>query len=223
MMVWPKGPAAQVSSDVRPHEQRMELFGIALSVPLAFAASVVYCAILVKVIHQHQRAARWLWWASAGIISCIVLEVVLLVTIGAVHSQRIVGSLFYTVHLALFFLGPPALANVMLLRQRTAPFRWSCAAVVLFTLLALGLVLLQYSVSEALYGINGGDGPSSAISAPFSIETTGASVVPAWPMTSVVMLASEGVRSNKELNLTVTPLACASVAPAGSFSVRSGR
>jgi cobalamin synthase len=60
--------------------------------------------------------------------------------------------------LTVFFLGTPALANLPLLR--TQPKKWFivlpfCVA------FAFVLMLLQYGVSERLYGINGDDGPYS--------------------------------------------------------------
>ena len=74
-----------------------------------------------------------------------------------VRSRALFGPGFYVVHLALFFLCAPALANLLVLRHRE---RWyfvpfACAGLALF------LVLLQYGVSESLYGINGDDGPYS--------------------------------------------------------------
>jgi hypothetical protein len=53
----------------------------------------------------------------------------------------------------LFFLTVPAFANSLLLRQhRRFVDRWYVAGF-LCTVLAFFLVLLQYSVSESLYGI----------------------------------------------------------------------
>ena len=88
-------------------------------------------------------------------------EVLLLATLGAVGSRTFVGPAFYVAHVVFFFLGTPALANVLLLRT-PAPFvqRWYVAGI-LCTVFAFCLVLLQYGVSEALYGIDGTNGPFS--------------------------------------------------------------
>ena len=144
----------------------MEIFGIIFSVPVAFVASVVYCIILVKVVRKYERTSRLLRWASAVVLAGFVVEVILLATMGAVRSRRMIGPGFYLAHSAVFFLGTPALANMFLLRRRTAFFRWSCISVVCCTMFALGLVLLQYGVSEALYGIDGTNGPFSANHSP---------------------------------------------------------
>ena len=77
----------------------------------------------------------------------------------AVRVRELAGPWFYAVHLLLFVLGTPALANVIVLRPRPKYFRGWFVAVPLCTVLAFGLVLMQYVVSEALYGIEGQDGP----------------------------------------------------------------
>ena len=77
----------------------------------------------------------------------------MLLTFGAVRSGAILGHSFYVIHLTLFFLGVPSLAHFLLLRQRRRFVdRWYVAGV-LCTVFAFFLVLLQYSVSESLYGI----------------------------------------------------------------------
>jgi hypothetical protein len=77
----------------------------------------------------------------------------MLATLGAVRSQAFLGPAFYVAHLSIFFFGTPALANVLLLRKRGPIVRRRFIAALLCTAFALGLVLLQYGVSEALYGI----------------------------------------------------------------------
>jgi hypothetical protein len=89
------------------------------------------------------------------------VEVVLLETLGAVRSRGIVGPAFYVVHLVFFFLCTPALANVLVLRPARGSLSTWYIAGALCTVLAFILVLLQYDVSESLYGIDGDDGPYS--------------------------------------------------------------
>jgi hypothetical protein len=138
----------------------MELFGIILSIPVAFVASVVYCFFLAKIIIRVDLLRRFMWAASVGVLLLFAVEIVLLVTIGAVRSRASIGPGFYVAHLAVFFLGPPSLANVLILRNPRSPFRWYWA-VPACTVFAFALVLLQYGVSEALYGVEGSDGPFS--------------------------------------------------------------
>ena len=139
----------------------MELFGILLSIPVAFVASVVYCFLLATVLIRFDMLRRWMWWASLVVLIGFGVEILILATLGAVRARHIIGPVFYVAHLAVFLLGTPALANVLILRSRPARrFRWYWA-IPLCTAFALVLVLLQYGVSEALFGIDGVDGPFS--------------------------------------------------------------
>ena len=139
----------------------MELFGIVFSIPVAFVLSMVYCAILARVIRRFEGPRRWLYAASVVILAGFLGEVVLLITLGAVRSRGVIGPAFYVAHVVFFFLGTPALANVLLLRERTPVVRRWYLAGALCTAFAFCLVLLQYGVSEALYGVDGTNGPYS--------------------------------------------------------------
>ena len=136
----------------------MEIFGIILSVPVAFVASLLYCFLLAKIVRRWSLVSHLLRWASLVVLVVFVVEIALLATVGAVRSRAAIGPLFYPAHLMVFFLGVPALANVLVLRRNVK--RWY-VAVPLCTLFALVLVLMQYGVSEALYGIDGDSGPFS--------------------------------------------------------------
>jgi hypothetical protein len=139
----------------------MEMFGILFSIPAAFVASTVWCAILVQIVNRFERLSRWLYTVSLIVLVAFLSEVVLLITLGAVQSRGIIGPVFYVVHSAIFFLGTPALANVALLHRRSAVLKLWYLVPIPCTILALGLVLMQYGVSEALYGIDGTNGPYS--------------------------------------------------------------
>jgi hypothetical protein len=131
----------------------MELFGIALSVPVALVASMLYCFFLDRVVLKFEGPRRWLLFTSYFILALFAAELVMLLAVGSVRSSAILGHSFYVVHLTLFFLGVPSLAHFLLLRPPPRLVdRWYVAAV-LCTVFAFFLVLLQYSVSESLYGI----------------------------------------------------------------------
>ena len=130
----------------------MELFGIMFSIPVAFGMNMVYCALLTKVPCVSDRPYAFLYVPSLVVLGMFLVEMVLLVWLGAVGSRTLVGSAFYLAHLTVFFLGAPALANVLVLRPVSC--RWYVAGVTC-TVFALFLILMQYGVSEALYGING--------------------------------------------------------------------
>lgn len=139
----------------------MELFGIIVSVPLAFVMSMAYCAFLAKVVRRFDFARRVLIALSLILLGLFFLELVLLATFGAIRSRAIVGPGFYVAHVFFFFFGVPALANVLVLTRGSSIFaRWYFAGTIC-TVFALFLVLLQYGVSEALYGVDGTNGPYS--------------------------------------------------------------
>jgi hypothetical protein len=118
---------------------------------------MIYCVFVAKVVTRPERLISWVRRASQIVLVLLVVEVICVASIGAVRSRAVVGPGFYAVHLFLFFICTPALANVLVFRHRE---RWyfvpfACTA------FAFCLVLFQYSVSESLYGINGDDGPFS--------------------------------------------------------------
>jgi len=132
----------------------VELLGIALSLPIAFAANLVYCLLLAKVVVWIEALRRILLMTSIVVLLAFVGEVSVLASIGPVRSSTTFGAGFYVAHIALFFAGPPALANVLVLRKSWPRVSWYWA-VPFCTLFAFGLVLLQIAVSEALYGVDG--------------------------------------------------------------------
>lgn len=135
----------------------MEIFGIILSIPAAFGTSMLYCLFVAKVLSRSERLIPWLRAASRIVLVLLAVEFILVVSFGAVRCRAFFGPAFYAVHLALFFICIPALANLLVFRHRE---RWYLVPFVCAGF-ALAIVLFQYSVSESLYGINGDDGPYS--------------------------------------------------------------
>lgn len=136
----------------------MELFGIILSIPAASIASAVYAVVLTSILKRLSFLTAPLLIGSSVILVTLVIEAVLLLTLGAVRIHGAIGPAYFRLHLALFLFGVPALANVLVLRgQVKLPL-----TVIICTAFALILVLTQYGVSEALYGIDGDTGPHSA-------------------------------------------------------------
>jgi|RhiMetdeSRZDD1v2_1073273.scaffolds.fasta_scaffold625072_2 branched-subunit amino acid transport protein len=139
----------------------MELFGVVFSVPAAFLASIVYAALLKRLPlpEQLKRLAKWI---SAGVLAALVVEWVLLLTIGPVRCRATLGPAFYAAHVVVFLLAIPSLVNLLVLARRETAWSSWVAVGVLSAVLALPVVLTQYGVSEALYGVNGDEGPYSA-------------------------------------------------------------
>jgi len=137
----------------------MELFGILLSVPAAFVASTIYIFLLNNFVARMESLRRAMLLVSAGVLIAFALEVLVLLFWGTVRSRTVFGPGFYVIHVILFFFGTPALANVLVLRQRPGYLARWYIAIPLCTVFAFFLVLMQYGVSEALYGIDGQGGP----------------------------------------------------------------
>jgi hypothetical protein len=101
--------------------------------------------------------------ASWIVLAGIFIEWALLLLRGAVETRVLVGPVFYPAHLIVFVLGTPALINVLVLpspySRRARWFR----TVPVATVLAFILVVQQYSVFEALYGIDGEGGRFSRV------------------------------------------------------------
>jgi hypothetical protein len=141
----------------------MELFGIAFSIPVAFVASMLYCLLMDRVVLKLERPSRWLRTISLLILVLFAAELILLVRLGSVRSRGLLGPSFYVAHVVFFFVGTPALANLLVLRPKGGVLAKGYVAAAACTLFAFFLVLLQYRVSESLYGINDGDGPYSEV------------------------------------------------------------
>ena len=141
----------------------MELFGIAFSIPVAFVASMLYCLLLARVVAKFERPSPWLRFFSSFVLAAFAAELALLVSLGSVRSRSLLVPGFYVAHAILFFIGTPALANLLVLRPRNGFFAKWYVAGALCTVFAFILVLLQYTVSESLYGIDGEDGAFSEI------------------------------------------------------------
>src|SRR5262245_29804659 len=137
----------------------MEIFGILFSIPASFVASLVYCFLVATFVVRLETLSRLMWYVSVAVLIAFGAEVLLLGTLGAVRARSVLGPGFYAGHLMLFALGTPALANVLLLRRRPRRGLPWYAAVPVCVVFAFVLVLLQYTVAEALYGIDGDNGP----------------------------------------------------------------
>jgi len=139
----------------------MELFGIYFAIPIAFILGMGYSAFLVEIRQKLKGLRSFLLIISTFILGIFLLEILLLATPGIVRSRAVVGPAFSVVHGLLFFLAPPALGNVLVLRGRKSFIgKWYIAGI-LCAVMAIFLVFLNFSVSEALYGVNGNTGPYS--------------------------------------------------------------
>ena len=138
----------------------MELFGIMLSVPGAFVATTFYVPF-VRLLF----VLGWIRWIAAflsvTILAALVFEWVTLARIGPLGAREWIGPAFDPLHTIVFLLAIPAFANVLVLSfGRKGCVSWLLLAG-LAACFALPVVLTQYVVAEALYGIDGTGGPYS--------------------------------------------------------------
>jgi hypothetical protein len=137
----------------------MEIYALALSFPAALVASVPYCLLLTYIVAKWNAVRLWLFVASTAVLCLFAAEIILLATLGAVQSYSLLGPGFYDVHLVLFVLGIPALANFLLLGRFMGFLgKWYVAAP-LCAICAVPLAILQYAVTEDLFAIYGMGGP----------------------------------------------------------------
>jgi len=132
----------------------MEILGIALSVPAAFIASAVYYFIVRWVIFRWPLISTAFYWSSILVLAVLFAEFVSVVIVSPLTLDAAIGQAYYPIHIILFFLAIPSLVNVLQIQKRVPFFsRWYVISF-LCILLDLAIVLLQYYVSEVLYGVS---------------------------------------------------------------------
>jgi hypothetical protein len=140
----------------------MESFALMLSVPASFIATIIYISILhilKTYIPRWSIISNYIFYASLGIIVTFVTEFIGVSTWGAINLRVYIGPVYYCVHLILFFLVIPSLANVLQLQKKVSFFSNWVVTAFICAVLALFVALLQYDVTETLYGIDGMKGP----------------------------------------------------------------
>src|SRR4051812_7484906 len=96
----------------------MELYGIALSVPAAFVATMLYSLFVRYVVTRSEAWTKRFRQGSIVILALLLLEIALLAAFGAVRIYGAIGGVFLWIHGVVFFLGTPALANLTILRSK---------------------------------------------------------------------------------------------------------
>ena len=130
----------------------MELFGIILSIPGAFLASVTYRCLLIWFSEVYPLAVRMIIFASRCVLIAILLEWAALATWSAVELHHFLGVFYYKFHSLLFLAGTPSLINVIVLADPQKPRVITNLVILLATLLGFTLVLVEFSVSDSIFG-----------------------------------------------------------------------
>jgi hypothetical protein len=139
----------------------MEILGLMLAFPLVFCANVAYAFIVHRFFSTRRSLWPWLLWPSRIALALMILDVVLVATVGAVSSRRIIGASFNLLHVFVIFFGAPSMANLLILTSNQGwHHKWYVVAGFCF-ILGMFLVFFQVGVGEALFGIDGVGGPYS--------------------------------------------------------------
>jgi hypothetical protein len=143
----------------------MENFGIILSLPGGLVVGVIYAVIIGALTSNFRWLIKPFVYASIIILLGLLLELGLLATLGAVRSRSSLGPLFALGHFIIFVFGAPALANLLVVPPRMRYLGHQIVAGIAFGVLFCVLVVLQYCVTDSLYGKNGDTGPFSLLPA----------------------------------------------------------
>jgi MFS family permease len=138
----------------------MESFGIALYALGGMVAAPVFCFLVARYSRRLPALSAIVWWGSVGLLAVFSLDVVWVYILSAVRVRAAVGPAFFPVHAVATLFAAPAFASLFLAGRRNVS-RWWPAVAVLAWCLGVFAIFYQYSVAEALYGIDGTGGPYS--------------------------------------------------------------
>jgi hypothetical protein len=137
----------------------MELFGLLLAVPLTFATSLVYTALILAVFRFLPVVGRVLVAASCFVVALVAVELLLLAAMGARGTYAHLGHAFTVMHFLGFPLGPPAVANLVLhFASRWKLNKWLrfSSAMLCCWIACMAALLGHIIVDEAIVGIDAG-------------------------------------------------------------------
>jgi hypothetical protein len=139
----------------------MEIIGLAVAIPAVLVANLGYVLLVRFGLVRFAKLRAWLLWPSYVVVILALIEVTLVMTLGAVRARTLIGPAFWGLHSIVFLLGAPSLANVLVLTQEGVWFRRWYATVVLCCFVGVFLIFFQVGVGDALYGPDGFGGPFS--------------------------------------------------------------
>lgn len=138
----------------------MELFGLLFAVPVTLVTATVYCCLAVFVLGRLRALTRPVLFGSLVVVLCILAEIVLLGTLGATRAYARLFIGFTVIHEISFWLGPPAIANLLLLalfsRSHSRRLPKVALASLVCWLVCMGALLGNIAVDEAIVGVDAG-------------------------------------------------------------------
>jgi len=148
-------------SSPNPSTGNMEILGLALAIPAVLAANLLYVLVVRFGLARVTALRRWLLWPSYLVVVLALIDVFLVVTLGAVAARMLIGPAFWVSHSVVFLFAAPALANVLIMTRKGIWFRRWYATVAVCCVFGVFLVFFQVVVGDALYGPDGIGGPFS--------------------------------------------------------------
>jgi hypothetical protein len=137
----------------------MELFGLVFAVPVTLVASLVYTALLLALFRFLPTVGRLLAAASLIVVAAIAVEAVFLGAMGPKGSYAHLGHGFTALHFFGFFLGQPAIANLVYFYGARRNLKWwlrFSSATVCCWITCMAALLGHIAVDEAIVGIDAG-------------------------------------------------------------------
>ena len=131
----------------------MEGFALILNMPLSFVLSSVYSILLIRFIKPHTKLSTFMFWPSSVVIYALILETILVTAIGPNGLVELLGSSYFQIHLGIFILSVPSLVTILALQKKFPKIsKWYITALICVAL-ATHVLLLQYHVTDSLFGI----------------------------------------------------------------------
>jgi len=138
----------------------MELFGLLFAVPVTLVTSAVYCVGAAFILTKLRVLRPVALIGSLLVGLCILTEIVLLGALGAKAAYSRLGFGFTVIHEVSFWLGPPAIATLLLLLLPIRSDTWKRRKIVVASLVCwfvcMGALFGNIAVDEAIVGIDAG-------------------------------------------------------------------
>ncbi|MCX6951657.1 MAG: hypothetical protein NTV51_05675 [Verrucomicrobia bacterium] len=136
----------------------MEIFGLLFALPVTLGASASYTWLAIRMFGRWPRTSRVAVAISHVVAGLVVLEVILLLAMGAKDAFRDLRHTYTTLHIVNFLLAPPAVANLALhfTPRSSAGQRRFKVATLCCWLTGMTVLVGNIVVDETITGTNNG-------------------------------------------------------------------
>jgi hypothetical protein len=148
----------------------MEGCGLILATPVTFVTSLVFCILIHFAFHQWPKLRHTCMAAAFVIVAGLLIEVVLSLCVGPFHLHERFGDVYWALHMAGFFLGPPAIAVLVFVgvsRFVSVVFVCLGLATAFCWLACMATLVANIMVDEDIVGIDqSGERPTKSVFPP---------------------------------------------------------